>query len=81
MKKTFLACVAAGSLALTAGAGVAAEGAHKAHHRDASKSTGMNSAQVTSVKYDSVCRAEFGFGSTGYTDCLQRLPATALVAR
>jgi len=86
MKKTILACVAMGCVALT-GAAVAAEGVHKPHgktlkHRDPMQaSAAMNSAAMVPVRYDSNCRAQFGFGSAGYTNCLQRLPATALISR
>jgi|GEM_PF-6832928 len=42
-------------------------------------SASMTTAAVVAVRYDSGCRAKYALSSVGYQDCLQRLPATALV--
>jgi hypothetical protein len=84
MKTMMLACVAAGCLTTFAVAAAAESptgpSAKAGQHRDPMQSSAaMTAGETLPVRYDSHCRAQFGFGSNGYTACLQRLPATALI--
>jgi hypothetical protein len=85
MKKTIFACVVTGCFALAGGGAVAGDGAHhangkRAQHRDPMQaSASMTTTAAAPVRYDSACRSQHGFGSSGYHNCLQRLPATALI--
>jgi len=84
MKTTILAGIAVGCLALS-GAAIAGETARAAQGKPAPQrdpmqaSASISHAAAVPVRYDSGCRAQYGFGSNGYHGCLQRLPATALV--
>lgn len=88
MKKLIVTSAAiVGCLALQAlsAAAVAAETAQQkshantAHHRDPMQASASMGAATVAVRYDSGCRAKYAPSSVGYQDCLQRLPATALI--
>lgn len=87
MKKIVVTCAAiAGCFALQAASGVvvAAEAGSqqaKAKHvrHDPMQASAAMAGSAVPVRYDSGCRAKYAPGSVGYHDCLQRLPATALV--
>lgn len=79
MTKTMIA-LAAGLSVLAASA--FADDNKTARHGDPMQaSASMRPAATAPVRYDTACRTQFGFGSIGYQDCLQRLPATALISR
>ncbi|MBI5132148.1 MAG: hypothetical protein HZA66_22115 [Rhodopseudomonas palustris] len=88
MTRFALCCAAVAvclTLPLTSLAGVAAEsGAHKGqakHGRsgDPMQASASMPGAAVAVRYDSACRAKYAISSVGYHDCLQRLPATALI--
>lgn len=82
MNKIILSCAAVVvSIVLS---GIADAGQQKSDrarmrgHDPMQASAAMTGVPVV-VRYDSACRAKYAISSVGYHDCLQRLPATALV--
>jgi len=88
MNRFALCCAVAAvclTLPLTSIASVAAEfGTQKGQaktvrHGDPMQASASMSGAAAALRYDSACRAKYAISSVGYHNCLQRLPATALI--